>query len=412
MGNAIEVESLGKRYRLGTDHAGYDTLRNAIARSFKRRPSTEQELWALRDISFSVAEGEPVGIIGPNGAGKTTLLKILAGITEPTSGEARTLGSVGALLDVGTGMHPELTGRENVYLMGSVLGLRRSEVRKRFDEIVSFAGVETFLDTPVKRYSGGMRMRLAFATAAHIEPAIVVVDEVLAVGDAAFRERCLGKMSEVGQHGRTVLYVSHDLGSVTRLCPRAIWLEDGRLRADGPATELVSAYLKTAAAGEPLSAEFENEPEGAVQLTAIQVKGAHGEVLTAPRRDQPFIIELGLVLRERIPALDLAVTLIDEKGVRVLSDVRSDWVEGDEFGKNLGSYQISVAIPPILAAGLYALEVWIGNPHEDFFMREVLSIRVMPLAQDPKHAVERQRVVQPRVQWEIRSELPNPGSQS
>ena len=217
MGNAIEVQSLGKRYRLGTDQAGYDTLRNAIARSFKRRSSAEQELWALRDVSFSVSEGEPVGIIGPNGAGKTTLLKILAGITEPTSGEARTRGSVGALLDVGTGMHPGATGRENVFLMGSVLGLSRSEVRKRFDEIVSFAGVEPFLDTPVKRYSGGMRMRLAFATAAHIEPPIVVVDEVLAVGDVAFRERCLGKMSEVGQHGRTVLYVSHDLGSVTRL---------------------------------------------------------------------------------------------------------------------------------------------------------------------------------------------------
>jgi hypothetical protein len=210
-----------------------------------------------------------------------------------------------------------------------------------------------------------------------------------------------------------VLYVSHDLGSVTRLCRRAIWLEEGRLRADGPAAELVAAYLKTAAAGKPLSTELENEPGGAVQLTTVQVKGPFGEVLTAPRRDQPFVIELGLVLRERIPALDLAVTLIDQKGVRVLSDVRSDWVEGDEFGENPGSYRISAAIPPILAAGVYALEVWIGNAHDElFFMREVLSIRVMPLEHDAKHAVERQRVVHPRVRWEIQAESTDLGSQS
>ena len=174
--------------------------------------------------------GEALGIIGRNGAGKTTLLRILAGITDPTRGEARVRGRVGALLDVGTGFHPELTGRENVYLSGAILGMRRADVRERLDEIVAFSGVERFLDTPVKRYSTGMRLRLAFAVAAHIEPPILVVDEVLAVGDAEFREKCLGKMAEIGAHARTVLFVSHDLGAITRLCSRAVWLHDGALR--------------------------------------------------------------------------------------------------------------------------------------------------------------------------------------
>jgi ABC-type polysaccharide/polyol phosphate transport system ATPase subunit len=407
MGDAVQVQDLGKRYRLGADRAGYDTVREAISRRFQRRPSTGQQLWALRDISFSVAQGEPVGIIGPNGAGKTTLLKILAGITDPTSGEARTRGGVGALLDVGTGMHPELTGRENVYLMGSVLGMRRAEVRRLFDEIAGFAGVEQFLDTPVKRYSSGMRLRLAFAAAAFIEPPIIVVDEVLAVGDAAFRERCLGKMSEIGREGRTVLYVSHDLGSVTRLCARAIWLDEGRLRADGPANEVVSAYLQNAA-GKPLSAEFEDEATGAVQVSGVQVKGSNGEVLTAPRRDEAFVIELGLVVRERVAGLDIGVTLIDENGVRVLSDARSDWTEGREFDQEPGSYRITVAVPPILAAGRYALEVWIGNQFEDFFLREALSIRIMPLEHDLQEAVERPRVTQPHLEWNVHPDAPDP----
>src|SRR5829696_7430628 len=221
MGDAIQVRELAKRYRLGTGGFQYDTFREAIGRSFRRRPSIDQDLWALREVSFSVTQGEAVGIIGPNGAGKSTLLKILAGITDPTRGEARTRGGVGALLDVGTGMHPELTGRENVYLMGGVLGLKRAQVRLLFDDIIQFAGVERFMDTPVKRYSTGMRLRLAFAVAAHIQPPIVVVDEVLAVGDAAFRERCLGKISEIGRRSRTVLFVSHDLGAITRVCSRA-----------------------------------------------------------------------------------------------------------------------------------------------------------------------------------------------
>jgi ABC-2 type transport system ATP-binding protein/lipopolysaccharide transport system ATP-binding protein len=403
MADAIQVRELGKRYRLGTDRAGYDTLREAIGRSFKRRPSGDPELWALRDVSFSVSQGEAVGIIGPNGAGKTTLLKILAGITDPSRGEARTRGGVGALLDVGTGMHPELTGRENVYLMGSVLGLRRAEIRRRFDEIVCFAGIGQFLDTPVKRYSSGMRMRLAFATAAHIEPPIIVVDEVLAVGDAAFREKCLGKMSEVGRHGRTVLYVSHDLGSITRLCSRAIWLEEGRVRADGPAAQVVSSYLQKPT-GELLSAEFEDPSDSSVALIDVNVKGQGGDVLTAPRRDQPFVIEFRLVLRDRIPGLDLGVILVDEHGRRVLSDALSDWAEAEDFDREPGSHRIAVTIPPILAAGRYILQIWIGTEFEDFVWRDVLSIQVRPREDDRQEQVDRQRVIQPPVRWEFDAE--------
>ena len=215
MATAIETRGLGKRYRLGVDAAGYDTLRDAITRAVRRRRG-EQERASGR-CATSTSTSRPArrsGSIGRNGAGKTTLLKLLAGITEPTAGEARTRGRVGALLDVGAGFHPELTGRENVFINGALLGMSRAEVRRRFDEIATFSGVERYLDTPVKRYSDGMRMRLAFAVAAHIEPPILVVDEVLAVGDAAFRERCLGRISEIGEHGRTVLFVSHDAGSI------------------------------------------------------------------------------------------------------------------------------------------------------------------------------------------------------
>jgi len=222
---AIQLDSVAKRYRIGRYPGAYLTLRETLAARTRRGEDEARVAWALRDVSFAIAEGEAVGIIGANGAGKSTLLRILARITQPTSGVSRTRGRVGSLLEVGTGFHPELSGRENVFLNGAILGMTRRELRARFDEIVAFAGVERFLDTPLKRYSTGMRLRLAFAVAAHVDPEIMLVDEVLAVGDARFRERCLGKMRELGREGRTVLFVSHDLGAVTRLCSRAIWLE-------------------------------------------------------------------------------------------------------------------------------------------------------------------------------------------
>lgn len=240
----IEVQGISKKYQLG--RIGFTSLRSEVERLWRRSENraNERDFWALRDVSFEVMPGEVVGIIGRNGAGKSTLLKILSEITEPTTGEIRLRGHIASLLEVGTGFHPELSGRDNIFLNGATLGMRRAEIVRKFDEIVAFAEVEKFLDTPVKRYSSGMYVRLAFAVAAHLEPEILIIDEVLAVGDQSFQQKCLGKMQDVARHeGRTVLFVSHNMAAVSRLCQRAILLEGGRLVAAGPATEVVRDYL-------------------------------------------------------------------------------------------------------------------------------------------------------------------------
>src|SRR5215211_5105872 len=240
MSTAIHTDRLGKRYRLGLHKRGYGTLREALSESLRRKGPDESDhdgpdfLWALKDLSITIESGEVVGLIGHNGAGKSTLLKLLSRITEPTEGYADVTGRVGSLLEVGTGFHPELTGRENIYLNGSILGMRKAEIRARYDEIVEFAEIERFLETPVKRYSSGMSVRLAFAVAAHLEPEILLVDEVLAVGDAAFQRKSLGKMTEVASQGRTVIFVSHNLAIIQALCTRGILLERGEVKADAP----------------------------------------------------------------------------------------------------------------------------------------------------------------------------------
>lgn len=244
---AIHAEGLGKRYRVG-ERERYLALRDVLTRAFsapfrgRRQRSGNDYLWALRDVSFDIRQGEVVGLIGRNGAGKSTLLKILSRITRPTAGYAEIRGSVGSLLEVGTGFHPELTGRENIYLSGAVLGMKRAEIGRKFDEIVVFAEVERFLDTPLKHYSSGMQMRLAFAVAAHLEPEILLVDEVLAVGDIAFQKKCLGKMKEVSSTGRTIVFISHQMNQIRRLCTRANWLDAGEIRKCGPVAQVVSAY--------------------------------------------------------------------------------------------------------------------------------------------------------------------------
>ena len=242
---AITVRNLGKQYRLGAQ--AHDTLRDQIAGLFRGGPKREpQQFWALKDVSFEIAKGDLVGVIGRNGAGKSTLLKILSQITEPTEGEVRIRGRVASLLEVGTGFHPELTGRENVFLNGAILGMTRAEIARKFGEIAAFAEMDTFLDTPVKHYSSGMTTRLAFAVAAHLEPEILIIDEVLAVGDAAFQKKCLGKMGEVARGGRTVIFVSHNMAAVTSLCRRGIYLDQGRLKAIGPVQEIVDTYIRAA----------------------------------------------------------------------------------------------------------------------------------------------------------------------
>ena len=292
---AIHAEGLSKRYKLGQIQ-GYKALRDVITdvvyspfRASARlarggsliapRRAPEGRLWALKDVSFEVKRGEVVGVIGRNGAGKTTLLKLLTRITEPTEGFAAINGRVGSLLEVGTGFHPELTGRENVFLNGAILGMRRTEIRAKFDAIAEFSGIEKFLDTPVKRYSTGMGVRLAFAVAAHLEPEILLVDEVLAVGDAAFQRKCLGKMESVATEGRTVFLVSHNMESITSLCSRTIWIDDGRLRADGEPNEIVRAYLATTRAelgAITLADRNDRTGPGPIRFVGIEVRDAIG----------------------------------------------------------------------------------------------------------------------------------------
>jgi lipopolysaccharide transport system ATP-binding protein len=285
---AIQVSGLSKRYRIGRREE-YQTFREALIRGvstplrlFQSWTADKQNglrpgwIWALRDVNLAVKQGEVIGIIGRNGAGKSTLLKVLSGITEPTTGYADIYGRVGSLLEVGTGFHMELTGRENIYMNGALLGMRRPEIKRRFDEIVAFSEVEEFLDTPVKRYSSGMYMRLAFAVAAHLEPEILLVDEVLAVGDASFQKKCLGKMGDVARQGRTVLFVSHNMSTIQALCQKAVWLEAGQVKDIGPTAEVVHRYLESAmsTAVVPIAERTDRKGDGSVQVYSIQIESA------------------------------------------------------------------------------------------------------------------------------------------
>lgn len=405
-GNAIEVRELGKRYALGRKLAAHVTLQETIAEKLRVRrvaPPPRQEVWALRDVSFDAGEGETLGVIGHNGAGKTTLLKILSRITQPTTGVSRTRGRVGALLDVGSGFHMELTGRENVFLNGTILGMTRKDIRRRYDQIVDFAGLERHMDTPIKRYSWGMHLRLAFAIAAHVEPEIMLVDEVLSVGDLRFREKCVGKMSELGREGRTVVFISHDLGSVNQVCRRAIWLEHGEIRADGPSGDVIDQYVRSSA-GSAAQDEFEVSADGPVQLVSAAIVDDEGQVADTPRRDEPLTISVRFLLRERIPRIDVALSLTNQQGVQVL-----DQAWGVDTGNTLDAqqvpteYEARLTIPPLLAAGDYIVGVWIGTPYDVLLDEQALRFRLWPHPDDRSKALERNRVVQPDVRWDVRA---------
>jgi ABC-type polysaccharide/polyol phosphate transport system ATPase subunit len=398
---SIEVHEMSKRYRLGAHY--YVTLRETLAAARRRDGArSKRDFWALRDVSFTVDEGEVVGLIGRNGAGKSTLLKVLARITVPTGGVARMRGRVGALLEVGTGFHPELNGRENIFLNGAILGLKRADIRRRFDDIVEFAGVQEMLETPVKRYSSGQYLRLAFSVAAHVEPDIVVVDEVLAVGDAEFQRRCLGKMSQFAQEGRTVLFVSHDLGAVARICERAIWLEDGEIKHDGPTSRSIDLYLD--ARGErAASVEFPSEPDKPVQLLSVGIADEAGALVDAPQRDEPLTVRTRFLVREPLRALDVKIYLMTRRGVRVLEENLSDQRSDVACGSVPGEWEATVVVPPILAAGDYVLGVAIRSPYQRFLDQEVLTFRLWPPPDERQESVDRSRLVQPGVRWRVES---------
>ena len=362
---AIVVEGISKRYSLGAGTGGPGQLREALRNAFgRKRPDDDATtLWALRDVNFTVAPGEVVGLVGRNGAGKSTLLKVVARITYPTEGSVSVDGRVASLLEVGTGFHEELTGRENVFLNGSILGMTRKQIAARFDEIVAFSGVERFIDTPIKRYSSGMRLRLGFAVAAHLESDILIVDEVLAVGDAEFQKKCLDAMSDLHGGGRTVLFVSHNMAAIENLCSRAVWIDGGRVRMDGPATDVITAYMASysdAQAGDLDLSRIEHRGgTGAVRFTGVQFftpEGKHKDVI---RSGDPLVVELSYEAHKRTDSPHFGVTIHSETGTQV-TDV-STWALGvDTPFVEPGHGKAVLSIDHLnLMPGRYLLSFWI-----------------------------------------------------
>jgi lipopolysaccharide transport system ATP-binding protein len=360
---AIEVKGLGKRFEIGASQGPYQLLTESITqrvRSLGRRPKT-REFWALRDVDFEVERGETLGIVGHNGAGKSTLLKILSRITPPTEGEARLRGRVGALLEVGTGFHPELTGRENVFLNGAILNMSRREITEKFDEIAEFADIGPFLDTPVKRYSSGMKMRLAFSVAAHLEPEIMVIDEVLSVGDIAFQEKCLGRMESAAHEGRTVVFISHNLGSVRALCDRAIMLSGGRVVATGGAGEVVDEYVSDVMTETETSlADRENRVgDGRLHYTDLRLE-RDGEVIDSPATGKSFDIVAGFQTEDGRPLqnVNFGVIITAQGEEKPLINMYSE-TAGSRFEEvpDRGEIRCHIESCP-LPAGQYSIGVW------------------------------------------------------
>ncbi len=359
----IRAERVSKRYRIG-EREPYKALRDVLAGAagaalrLGRRParSDAERIWALRDVSFDVRRGEVLGLIGANGAGKSTLLKILSRITEPTEGRVVLSGRVGSLLEVGTGFHPELTGRENIFLNGTILGMRKAEIVRRFDDIVEFSGMAKFLDTPVKRYSSGMQVRLAFAVAAHLQPEILLVDEVLAVGDAEFQQKCLGKMKDVTREGRTVVFVSHRLPAVRSLCSRAIVLDKGALVFEGDPEQAIHRYLghggdrSNAVADEAALALRLTRSEvygdaPALRCTRVAVLDEEGSSAASFRSSDEITIAVDYTVLRPVPSLRVVVTLADEDASPVLRTESADDAAGDPGPVEPGSYRALVALP-------------------------------------------------------------------
>jgi lipopolysaccharide transport system ATP-binding protein len=368
-GGSINASRIGKRYRLGdVDRAvAFNTLGEWLG-SFVRRPSSRSSqarmLWALRDVSFSVSPGEVVGIIGHNGAGKSTLLRIISCITEPTEGEMEIVGRVGSLLEVGTGFHPELTGRENIYLNGSILGMRRAEITRKFDEIVSFAGTEAFLDTPVKHYSTGMYMRLAFAVAAHLEPETLIVDEVLAVGDAAFQKKCLGKMGDIAKDGRTVLFVSHNLGAVRSLCTRALVLSGGSVQFDGAVGDAITEYLSSSAARGEQDGQVIFAPDGlafdGLKLLSVRLANHAGEARALYDATEAIAVEIAYEVTAPLRGARAVLALSTQEGELAFQSATQLSPDGEQPP---GRYRASCTIPgALLNCRLYVVELSLDVP--------------------------------------------------
>ena len=424
----ISVEHLSKCYRLGAIGGG--TLRADVSRWLaklrgKADPNLKigqeqharlegQEFWALRDVSFEVKQGEILGVIGRNGAGKSTLLKVLSRVTAPTSGQVKVKGRIASLLEVGTGFHPELTGRENIYLNGAILGMTKAEIRGKFDEIVDFSGVSDFIDTPVKRYSSGMYVRLAFAVAAHLEPEILIVDEVLAVGDAEFQKKCLGKMQDVAGHGRTILFVSHNMAAVTRLCRSGIVMEQGAIAMHGDISSVVARYLQSDAGDKT---DFQPDPtkppvgNDAVNLLRLTVRGPDGATGSAFGAETPLQVEVCYRILKPIRGMRIGFRLSSGDGTVVFTttDRDADREEDTNGVRQAGVYSSCCHIPPaFLNRGQYFISLGSDIPmvQTNFFCENILSFTVEPVGGLAAWKYDnRAGLVCPDFRWEIHSRV-------
>ncbi len=366
----LRVEKLGKKYRIGARRIAYDTLRERLAGSFRsplnsllRRNGDSQAeyVWALQSVSFEVMPGEVVGIIGRNGAGKSTLLKVLSRITEPTSGRVELYGRISSLLEVGTGFHPELTGRENIYLNGAILGMKRTEIETKFDEIVAFAEIEKFLDTPVKHYSSGMYMRLAFAVAAHLEPDILLVDEVLAVGDMAFQQKCLGKMGEVAKQGRTVLFVSHQLSAIAQLCSRALLIHQGSIVKEGDPKRVIDYYMNEALSGSDNGFMASAHSDKDIFIHKAQVLDFEGKSKSCFTTEEEILIAITCKINRWSSDTSLGFFVRDHRGRKVFTTNYPGWSEIRPDKKQLN---VTAIIPRnFLVPGKYAFTIVITAGH-------------------------------------------------
>jgi lipopolysaccharide transport system ATP-binding protein len=424
---AISVENLGKQYRIGQVVERHGSLREALAhaaraplRSVARLRGGERNdggggddlVWALRDVSFQVRHGEAVGIIGRNGAGKSTLLKILSRITPPSRGRALVWGRVGSLLEVGTGFHPELTGRDNVYLNGSILGMDRAHIDRKFDEIVSFSGVERYLDTPVKRYSSGMYLRLAFAVAAHLEPEVLIVDEVLAVGDAEFQKKCLGKMGEVAKEGRTVLFVSHHMGAVRTLCDSVVLLRGGCSVAHGDPGEIIARYLDVSGEMEAPELVWEDLAlaPGSEELKAraLRVRDESGRIANEIPDDEEIRVEIEYEVLQRIWNAQVGFQLLSADGNIVLESYQGDR-DGEVGIQEPGRYRWVCRIPGMfLNSGQYFVKLWGYVPDVKWLFphEAMVPFSVTQLKHLGADRGKRPGVIRTRLDWEDTSPTP------
>ena len=403
----VRVENLFKQYRLGAKGPAYGTLResivNAVRAPFRRLSGSNgtgnrETIWALEDVSFEVAPGEVVGIIGRNGAGKSTLFKTIARITEPTKGKVELYGRLASLLEVGTGFHPELTGRENIYLNGAILGMRKAEIDRKFDEITAFAELEKFLDTPVKHYSSGMYMRLAFAVASHLEPEILLVDEVLAVGDAAFQKKCLGKMGAVASEGRTVLFVSHNMAAIRSLCPRSIWLDNGQIAATGKTEQVVLDYLEqaTRAVLDRVWEDPETAPGNeAVRLRAARIRGLGANGREAITVESQIEIEFDFWSFQTDAALGLTLHLYTAEGIYVFA------AGSGQKSRPRGLNRETVKIPGrFLNEGTYVITIQFVQDASSLYLHpEVLVFEVLDTVREENWFGKWAGIVRPKLEW-------------